>query len=66
MAITQRLAQLDPANAGWQRDLSVIHISIGDVLRSQGDLNGALKAYRENMAITQRLAQSDPPTRAGE
>ena len=50
----------DPSNAVWQRDLSVSHIKVGDVLRAHGDLDGALAAYREARDITQRLAETDP------
>ena len=60
MAVQARLAIADPSNAGWQRDLSVSHNKIGDVLRAQGDLAGALKAYREDMAVAARLATADP------
>jgi hypothetical protein len=31
LAIAARLAEADPDNAGWQRDLSVSHNKIGDV-----------------------------------
>jgi tetratricopeptide (TPR) repeat protein len=54
------LAAADPSNAGWQRDLSVSHDRIGDVLLAQGDLAGALKAYRESLAVAARLAAADP------
>ncbi|MBF0426548.1 MAG: toll/interleukin-1 receptor domain-containing protein, partial [Magnetococcales bacterium] len=60
MAIAQRLAALDPQNAGWQRDLVVSHNKIGDVLVAQGDLVAALAAYREAMATAKRLAALDP------
>ena len=43
LAVRRRLAEADPSNAGWQRDLSVSHEKIGDVLRDQGDLAGALR-----------------------
>jgi hypothetical protein len=33
---------------------------IGDVLRSQGDLSGALEAYREGETVSRRLAEADP------
>ena len=33
---------------------------VGDVLVAQGDLAGALKAYRDSLAIADRLAKSDP------
>ena len=58
--IADRLAQSDPGNAGWQRDLSVSYNKIGDVLVAQGNLPEALKAYRDGLAIRDRLAQSDP------
>ena len=60
MAIAERLAEADPNNAGWQRDLSVSHNKIGDVLVDQGDLSGALDSYRPSMAIRERLAKADP------
>ena len=56
----QGLSQSDPSNAGWLRDLSVSHNKVGDVLKAQGDLAGALKAYRDSLAIAERLSQSDP------
>jgi tetratricopeptide (TPR) repeat protein len=54
------LAQSDPSNAGWQRDLSVSHIKIGDVLSAQGNLSEALESCRSSMEIAAGLAQSDP------
>ncbi|MBF0144499.1 MAG: hypothetical protein HQL59_13715, partial [Magnetococcales bacterium] len=36
----------DPSNAEWQRDLSVSHEKIGEVLSAQGDLAGALRAFQ--------------------
>jgi tetratricopeptide (TPR) repeat protein len=60
LAIADRLAQADPGNAGWQRDLSVSNNKIGDVLVAQGNLPEALKAYRDGLAIRDRLAQADP------
>ncbi len=44
LAVRRRLAEADPSNASWQRDLSVSQEKIGDVLRDQGDLAGALAA----------------------
>jgi hypothetical protein len=54
------LAGRDPANTGWQRDLSVSHERIGDVLVAQGDGAGALLAYRKGLEIAEALAGSDP------
>ncbi len=44
-ARARRLLELEPDNAGWQRDLSVSLIKVGDVKAAQGDLAGALQAY---------------------
>ncbi len=60
MAIRERLAEDDPHNAGWQRDLSVSHNKIGDVLVAQGNLADALVSYRAAMTIVERLAEDDP------
>jgi predicted negative regulator of RcsB-dependent stress response len=55
-----RLVQIDPANTGWQRDLSVSHEKIGNVLVAQGDGPGALAAYKVGLAIAEDLAKRDP------
>ena len=60
LVIAERLAQQDPADAGWQRDLSVSHEKIGEARQAQGDLAGALAAYQAGQAIAERLAQQDP------
>ena len=36
------------------------HNRIGDVLRDQGNLPGALESYRASLAIAERLAKADP------
>jgi tetratricopeptide (TPR) repeat protein len=60
LAIGERLAQSDPGNAGWQRDLAVSYERIGNAQVAQGDHAGALKSYSDSLTITERLAQSDP------
>ncbi|MGB7989338.1 MAG: hypothetical protein WCF44_08070, partial [Candidatus Methylophosphatis roskildensis] len=60
LAIRESLAARDPANTEWQRDLSVSHDRIGDVLVAQGDGPGALAAYRKGLAIAEALAVRDP------
>ncbi|MBX7209925.1 MAG: TIR domain-containing protein [Verrucomicrobiaceae bacterium] len=60
----QRLAQSDPANAAWQRDLSVSLNKLGDLAIAQGDLPAALRWHTECHGILQRLAQSDPANAA--
>ena len=54
------LAARDPANTEWQRDRSVSHNKIGDVLLAQGDGPGALADYRKGLAIAEALAARDP------
>ena len=64
LQIRQRLAQADPssaeASAQVQRDLSISFNKVGDILKEQGDLDGALRSYRDDLQIAQRLAQADP------
>ena len=60
MDIHKRLAEQDPGNAQWQRDLSVSHNKIGDVLVAQGELPQAEQAFRAGMDIARRLAEQDP------
>jgi tetratricopeptide (TPR) repeat protein len=50
----------DPGNAGWQRDQSVSHRIVGDLHEAQGDLAGALEAFRQGLAVAERLAAADP------
>ena len=59
-SIFERLAEADPANAGWQRDLSVSQDKIGDVQSAQGDLAAALRSYQADLCIADRLAALDP------
>ena len=60
LGIREELAARDPANTGWQRDLSVSFLKIGDVLVAQGDGAGALGAYRKGLGIAEELAARDP------
>lgn len=64
-AIAERLSQVDPGNDARktqeiQRDLSVSHNKVGDVLVAQGQLPAALEAFRASLAIRERLSQADP------
>jgi tetratricopeptide (TPR) repeat protein len=47
-------------DADWRRELSVSQEKVGNVLVAQGELTGALAAYREDLAITETLAGRDP------
>jgi tetratricopeptide (TPR) repeat protein len=59
-AFIERLTAADPGNAGWQRDLSVSHNQIGDVLQTQGNLPAALDTFKAARAIMERLSAADP------
>ena len=58
--ISIRLAEQDPSNSGWQRDLSVSYEKVGDVLVVQGNLQEALDAYQQSLKIAKPLAEQDP------
>ena len=60
LAICERLAALDPANTGWQRDLAVAHSRVGDVAQARGDLAAAERSFAQALAISERLAVLDP------
>ena len=58
--IAKALAEADPGNAGWRRDLSVSHNKIGDVLVAQGRLEEAKTAFEASLRIAKALAEADP------
>ena len=65
LAIRDRLAKADPGNAGWQRDLFVSYIKIGDVLAAQGNLAEALKSYRTASPLPTAWPRPTPAMPAG-
>ena len=56
----QARAAADPADTGWQRDLSISHDRLGDVAVAAGDLTAARTAYQAALDIRIRLAAADP------
>jgi hypothetical protein len=60
LAIRDSLAQSDPGNAGWQRDLAFSNGRIADTLRKMGNGTEALAALRRGHAITVRLTALSP------
>lgn len=62
LAIAERLAAADPANATWQNDLSMARINLGDALFDEGNLNAALKAYQDSVAIFDRMPKGQTGT----
>ena len=53
------LTKKDATNLFWQRELSVCHGSVGDALKDQGDLTGAVKEYQADVAIMSAVAEKD-------
>ena len=64
LKIAERLAASDPANAAWQRDLSVSLNKLGDLAVAQGDLPAATRHFNACLKIAERLAASDPANAA--
>ena len=60
LAISRRLAEQDPSNAGWQQGLGGALNQVGEVLQAQGKLEAARTAFEEVLAISRRLAEQDP------
>lgn len=54
------VAEREPDNADWQRDLSITHDRIGDTLMEQGHLDLALENYRRSLAVAEALVRRDP------
>ena len=60
LAISRKLAALDPTSAQAQRDVSVSLNKIADVYVNQNRAAEALKAYDEALATRRKLAALDP------
>jgi hypothetical protein len=58
--ISERLTEVDPSNAGWQRDLAAAHSLIGGVYQSQGRLGDALSAFQRSLVIREKFSDADP------
>ncbi len=55
LAIRQDLAEADPGNAGWQRDLIVSHWKLATVAGEEAKAAEAAAAYREALAIASAM-----------
>src|SRR5262249_35501543 len=60
LAISERLAGLDPGHTGWPQDPAAAFNAGGDVAEAWGDLAAAERAYAQSLAISERLAGLDP------
>jgi len=58
--ILQQVSSADPANAGWQRDLSVSYERIGNHEEALGDIAAAIAAYEKSLPIAQSLVDRFP------
>ena len=60
LAIAERLARADPANAGWQRDVAVSQFRLGVFALRSGDLAEARRLLTAGRAIVAGLAARSP------
>ncbi|MBN1439807.1 MAG: tetratricopeptide repeat protein, partial [Anaerolineales bacterium] len=60
LAIRKRLAEADPSNAGWQRDLSYCLTRLAELYKRQGERLKALPLAEESLSIDERLSALDP------
>ncbi len=60
MAIAQRLAETDPDNAEWQRDLALGHGRLAAVKLQQDDRDGAFEGFIRGREIIAALASASP------
>lgn len=56
----ERLASSNPSNVVYERDVSLSHLKVADILRALDDRAGAQAHYRSALAIDEKLAASDP------
>ncbi len=60
LPLYQLVAQNDPTNPNWQRDISIYYERIGNVELESNDFSGAASAYRTGLKIVERLVHEDP------
>ena len=59
LRIRQRLAESDPANAEWQRDLAVSHFKLAHHSRASGDEAGFVAELRDCYLVLDGMRQRD-------
>jgi hypothetical protein len=60
LAIADRLAKADPANMGWQHDLSASYGRLGFLYLQMGDLSQSRSAFVQGREIVARLVADHP------
>jgi hypothetical protein len=58
LAIRERLAQADPGNAGWQRDLIVSHWRMADLAERQSEQIDARRHWQTALEIAKAMDAS--------
>jgi hypothetical protein len=58
LAIAERLAQADPGNAEWQRDLIVSYVKLAEIAGRAGEGAAAPAYYQAALAIAVKLQAS--------
>ena len=58
--VFQKLADADPGNTDWQRDLDQTYDRIGDLFVTLGKRTAALDAYQKANAVAKKLGEKDP------
>ena len=51
----ERLVNTNPSNSSWLRETWLAHFRVGDVLRTQGQSDAALAAFRASLTVIERL-----------
>ena len=60
LAIMERLAQADPNNAGWQRDLAISNERLGNIYIERKETDEAKAAFERALAIYNKLTVRFP------
>ncbi len=64
LAISQRLAEQDPSNAGWQRDLAIAFLRLARLKAESKNRSTALMLYKEVYQIYKTLVKMAPKASA--
>ena len=60
LVIVEELAAAEPANTGFQRELSVSYDQLADLALSAGRVGEAERLYRQGLVIAEELAAAEP------
>jgi hypothetical protein len=60
LSLAMGLAQSDPNNSEWQRDVAVNYAKLARLHQQAGDRGHALDAFREGRAIMERVVRRSP------